>query len=56
MYNEELKTSVKETIISLAIKKYKRGPDCIFMAKSLTKFLLNELKLPQTDLNIVLKE
>ena len=56
MYNEELKKSVKETIISLAVKRSKGSSDYTFMAKALTKLLRNQLDLPHTDLNLVLKE
>jgi hypothetical protein len=56
MYNEELKKSVKETIISLAVKRSKDGLSHKFMAKKLTELLRNQPDLPQTDLNLVLKE
>ncbi|MFT5726706.1 MAG: hypothetical protein ACI8PB_000828 [Desulforhopalus sp.] len=56
MYNEELKKSVKEIIIGLAVKRSKNGHDHTFKPKALTKLLRKQLDLSLTDLNLVLKE
>lgn len=56
MYNEELKKSVKDTIVSLAVKRSKDGLTHPFKPKSLTKLLRKQFDLFKTDLNLVLKE